>query len=53
MSVSNIGISKRSIDLLYDPRLNKCTGFTDAKRQAMGLVGLALDVGRSRSRRCS
>jgi malate dehydrogenase (oxaloacetate-decarboxylating)(NADP+) len=44
MSASNIGISKRGIDLLYDPRLNKSTGFTEAERQALGLVGLVPDV---------
>jgi len=53
MSASNIGISKRGIDLLHDPRLNKCTGFTEADQHALGLVGLVPDVSRSRSRRCS
>ncbi len=38
------GMSKRGIDLLYDPALNKSTGFTDAERQALGLVGLVPDV---------
>ena len=53
MSASNIGISKCGIDLLHDPRLNSCTGFTEAERQALGLVGLVPDVSRSRSRCCS
>jgi malate dehydrogenase (oxaloacetate-decarboxylating)(NADP+) len=44
MSASDIGISKRGIDLLHDPRLNKSTGFTEAERQALGLVGLVPDV---------
>jgi malate dehydrogenase (oxaloacetate-decarboxylating)(NADP+) len=44
MSASNIGITKRGIDLLHDPSLNKSTGFTEAERQALGLVGLVPDV---------
>jgi malate dehydrogenase (oxaloacetate-decarboxylating)(NADP+) len=44
MSASNIGAAKRSTDLLHDPRLNKSTGFTEAERQALGLVGLVPDV---------
>jgi len=40
MSASNIGITKRGIDLLHDPMVNKSTGFTEAERQALGLVGL-------------
>src|SRR3974377_1093549 len=44
MSASNTGISKRGIDLLHDPRLNKSTGFTEGERQALGLVGLVPDV---------
>src|SRR5215813_246770 len=44
MPASNIGISKRGIDLLHDPALNKSTGFTEAERQAFGLVGLVPDV---------
>jgi malate dehydrogenase (oxaloacetate-decarboxylating)(NADP+) len=44
MSASNTGISKRGIDLLHDPRLNKSTGFTEAERRALGLIGLVPDV---------
>ena len=44
MSASNTGTSKRGIDLLHDPRINKSTGFTEAERQALGLVGLVPDV---------
>jgi malate dehydrogenase (oxaloacetate-decarboxylating)(NADP+) len=38
------GVSKRGIDLLHDPALNKSTGFTEAERQVLGLVGLVPDV---------
>src|SRR5262249_32819298 len=34
----------RGVDLLHDPALNKSTGFTEAERQALGLVGLVPDV---------
>jgi malate dehydrogenase (oxaloacetate-decarboxylating)(NADP+) len=34
----------RGIELLHDPRLNKSTGFTEAEREALGLVGLVPDV---------
>jgi malate dehydrogenase (oxaloacetate-decarboxylating)(NADP+) len=44
MSASHTGISKRGVDLLRDPGLNKSTGFTEAERQALGLVGLVPDV---------
>ena len=44
MSASNTGNSNRGIDLLHDPRVNKSTGFTEAERQALGLVGLVPDV---------
>src|ERR1700730_9415531 len=36
--------SKRGIDVLHDPRINKSTGFTEAERQALGLVGLVPEV---------
>ena len=44
MSAPNTGITKRGIDLLHDPRLNKSTGFTEAERRALGLIGLVPDV---------
>jgi len=44
MAYSNAGADKRGIDVLHDPRLNKSTGFTEAERQALGLVGLVPDV---------
>src|ERR1700726_3879969 len=37
-------INKRGIDLLQDPSLNKSTAFTEAERQALGIVGLVPDV---------
>jgi malate dehydrogenase (oxaloacetate-decarboxylating)(NADP+) len=36
--------SKRGVELLQDPSLNKSTAFTEAERQALGLVGLVPDV---------
>jgi malate dehydrogenase (oxaloacetate-decarboxylating)(NADP+) len=36
--------TKRGMDLLHDPTVNKATGFTEAERQALGLVGLVPDV---------
>lgn len=35
---------KRSIELLHDPALNKATAYSEAERQALGLVGLVPDV---------
>jgi malate dehydrogenase (oxaloacetate-decarboxylating)(NADP+) len=35
---------KHGIELLHDPSLNKSTGFTEAEKQALGLVGLVPDV---------
>jgi len=36
--------SKRGIELLQDPSLNKSTVFTEAEKEALGLVGLVPDV---------
>jgi malate dehydrogenase (oxaloacetate-decarboxylating)(NADP+) len=37
-------IAKHGIELLLDPSLNKSTAFTEAEKQAFGLVGLVPDV---------
>ena len=44
MSASNTGTPSRNIEVLRDPKLNKSTGFTEAERQTLGLVGLVPDV---------
>src|SRR5271166_567877 len=44
MSNSSSGNTKRGIDVLHDPKTNKSTGYTEAERQALGLVGLLPDV---------
>src|SRR5215468_3141716 len=44
MAASNTSTGKRGIDVLHDPRINKSTGFTEADRQSLGLVGLVPDV---------
>ena len=36
--------SKRGMELLHDPRLNKGTGFTAAEREALCLTGLVPEV---------
>ena len=36
--------TKRGIDVLQDPALNKSTAFTEEEKQALGLVGLVPDV---------
>jgi malate dehydrogenase (oxaloacetate-decarboxylating)(NADP+) len=36
--------NKRGIELLNDPSLNKSTAFTEAEKQALGIVGLVPDV---------
>src|SRR5215472_12409920 len=43
MSNSSAGNNERGIDVLHDPTLNKSTSFTEAERQALGLVGLVPD----------
>jgi malate dehydrogenase (oxaloacetate-decarboxylating)(NADP+) len=37
-------IRKHGIELLQDPLLNKSTAFTEAEKQALGIVGLVPDV---------
>src|SRR4030088_2751111 len=36
--------NKRGIEWLLDPSLNKSTAFTEAEKQALGIVGLVPDV---------
>jgi malate dehydrogenase (oxaloacetate-decarboxylating)(NADP+) len=36
--------AKHGIELLHDPSLNKSTAFTEAEKQALGIVGLVPDV---------
>jgi malate dehydrogenase (oxaloacetate-decarboxylating)(NADP+) len=36
--------NKRGIELLHEPSLNKSTAFTEAEKQALGIVGLVPDV---------
>ncbi len=36
--------SKRGIELLYDPSLNKSTAFTEDEKQALGIIGLLPDA---------
>jgi malate dehydrogenase (oxaloacetate-decarboxylating)(NADP+) len=42
--ISNSVDGKRGIDILHDPVLNKATAYTEAERQALGLVGLVPDA---------
>jgi malate dehydrogenase (oxaloacetate-decarboxylating)(NADP+) len=44
MTASKTAADKRGIELLHDPMLNKSTAFTEAERQALGIVGLVPDV---------
>src|SRR6266852_4210280 len=36
--------NKHGIELLHDPSLNKSTAFTEAEKQALGIVGLVPDM---------
>jgi malate dehydrogenase (oxaloacetate-decarboxylating)(NADP+) len=36
--------NKRGMELLHDPSLNKSTAFSEAEKQALGIVGLVPDV---------
>jgi malate dehydrogenase (oxaloacetate-decarboxylating)(NADP+) len=50
-NIKNLELSvdgKRGIDLLHDPVLNKATAYTEAEREALGLVGLVPDVTESK-----
>src|SRR6516225_9885721 len=44
--VASVG-GKRGIDILHDPVINKATAYTEAERQALGLVGLVPDAAES------
>jgi malate dehydrogenase (oxaloacetate-decarboxylating)(NADP+) len=37
---SQANTDRRATDVLNDPQINKANGFTEAERQALGLVGL-------------
>jgi malate dehydrogenase (oxaloacetate-decarboxylating)(NADP+) len=39
-----MAIKKRGIEVLLDPSLNRSTAFTEAEKQALGIVGLVPDV---------
>jgi malate dehydrogenase (oxaloacetate-decarboxylating)(NADP+) len=43
-TVANSVDGKRGIAILHDPVLNKATAYTEAERQALGLVGLVPDA---------
>ncbi|WP_281176034.1 NAD-dependent malic enzyme [Edaphobacter aggregans] len=40
----NMTTNKHGIEVLQDPSLNKTTGFTEAEKQSLGLIGLVPDV---------
>jgi malate dehydrogenase (oxaloacetate-decarboxylating)(NADP+) len=44
MTASKTAASKRGIEVLHDPTLNKSTAFTEAEKEALGIVGLVPDV---------
>jgi malate dehydrogenase (oxaloacetate-decarboxylating)(NADP+) len=44
ITASKTGAGKRGVDVLHDPSFNKSTAFSEAERQALGLVGLVPDV---------
>jgi malate dehydrogenase (oxaloacetate-decarboxylating)(NADP+) len=41
---NNMTTNKRGIDVLQDPSLNKSTAFTEAEKQALGIIGLVPEV---------
>jgi len=42
--MTKITTTKRGMEVLHDSKLNKSTGFTEAERVALGLVGLVPDI---------
>jgi len=42
--MTKITTTKRGMEVLHDSKLNKSTGFTEAEREALGLVGLVPDI---------
>jgi malate dehydrogenase (oxaloacetate-decarboxylating)(NADP+) len=44
MAASKPAAGKRGVELLHDPTLNKSTAFTEAEKQALGIVGLVPDI---------
>lgn len=44
MSPASSVNGKRGLEILHDPTLNKSTAYTEAEREALGLVGLVPDV---------
>src|ERR1700758_5518991 len=42
--INMTSIAKHGIEVLQDPSLNKTTGFTEAEKQSLGIVGLVPDV---------
>jgi malate dehydrogenase (oxaloacetate-decarboxylating)(NADP+) len=47
MTASKTAAGKRGVELLHDPMLNKSTAFTEAEKQALGIIGLVPDVAES------
>jgi malate dehydrogenase (oxaloacetate-decarboxylating)(NADP+) len=44
LAAKESAVNKRGIELLLDPSLNKSTAFTEAEKQALGILGLVPDV---------
>jgi malate dehydrogenase (oxaloacetate-decarboxylating)(NADP+) len=44
MTTPKSSVGKHGIELLHDPRLNKSTAFSEAEKQALGIVGLVPDI---------
>jgi len=45
--------NKRGMELLQDPTLNKSTAFTEAEKQALGIIGLVPDVTETKDQQLS